>query len=198
MGPLGIRVLPIPGNHDARDALRAAFPDIARQVSGPFIQYVVDDYPVRLIALDTLQDGQVGGRICPARLQWLAEQLDKSQRPTVLFMHHPPFDYGMEENEDMHCDGADAMARIVSRHSQILAILCGHLHRSTMLRWAGTVACTVPATAPALEIKLDGGHPAGWIDTPPMVGLHLWRAGADLISHIVAVDEPERFTPFAK
>ena len=45
------------------------------------------------------------------------------------------------------------------------------------------------ATAPVLQLDLGGGHPQGWIDTPPMVGLHLWREGEGLVTHVVAVDE---------
>lgn len=198
LAPLGMPVLPIPGNHDARVPMCAAFPDVARRLDQPFVQYVVDEYPVRLIALDTLEDGRIGGRMCAERLAWIERVLAGSARPTVLFMHHPPFDYGAAPNDDMHCDGAEAMQRIVSRHHNVLAVLCGHLHRSTMRHWGGTVVCTVPATAPMLEIKLDGGHPGGWIDSPPMVGLHLWREGDGLVSHIVAVDERERYSPFVQ
>jgi 3',5'-cyclic AMP phosphodiesterase CpdA len=196
LAPLGIPVLPIPGNHDARVPLRAAFPDIAHRLDAGFIQYVVDEYAVRLVALDTLEEGRIGGRMCLERLAWIKRALADSARPTVLFMHHPPFDSGAAANADMRCEGAEALERIVGQHHNVLAVLCGHLHRSTMRRWAGTVVCTVPATAPTLEFKLDGGHPGGWIDSPPMVGLHLWREGDGLISHVIAVDERERYSPF--
>src|SRR5688572_8890470 len=58
LAPLAMPVYLIPGNHDARGALRDAFPDHAylRQ-SEEFIQYAIDSYPLRIIALDTLIPG---------------------------------------------------------------------------------------------------------------------------------------------
>jgi 3',5'-cyclic-AMP phosphodiesterase len=51
----------IPGNHDERDALRAAFADHAYLPRSGFIQYAIDDWPVRLIALDTIVPREGGG-----------------------------------------------------------------------------------------------------------------------------------------
>src|SRR5262249_56775162 len=85
------------GTPDERGALAAAFPDHAYLPrDGRFMQYVVEGHPVRLIALDTLVPGQVGGRLCAERLGWLAARLEEAPaRPTVVFMHHPPFTTGI-------------------------------------------------------------------------------------------------------
>ncbi len=62
----------MPGNHDARDALRAEFTDHRYlHDSGPFIQYVVDLGALRIIALDSLIDGASAGTLCDERLGWL-------------------------------------------------------------------------------------------------------------------------------
>ena len=53
----------VPGDAGAQNTSR---------VDTRFVQYVVDDYPVRLIALDTLDDGRIGGRLCAERLAWIA------------------------------------------------------------------------------------------------------------------------------
>jgi Icc protein len=190
LAQLDMPVLPIPGNHDARGPLRDAFPGLWDRAPGEYVQYVVEDYPLRLVALDTLVTGQSGGRLCPARLAWIDAALAQSTRPTVLFMHHPPYEYGAAPNPDMSCEGADALARLVAAHDNVAAVLCGHLHRFTLTPWAGTVAFTAPATAPQLELNLHGRHPKGWLDGSPMVGLHLWRGAAGLVSHVMAADEP--------
>ena len=54
LAPLPMPVYLIPGNHDARDPLRAAFPDHAYLPKDGFLQYTIEDHPLRLIALDTL------------------------------------------------------------------------------------------------------------------------------------------------
>jgi len=196
LAPLSMPVLPIPGNHDARAPMLAAFPDIARRLTTPFVQYVVDNYPLRLVALDTMDEGRIGGLLCAARIAWIEQALAASPRPTIVFMHHPPFDAGIAANADLHCKGADALARVLARHEHVQAVLCGHLHRSIARRWAGTIVAIGAATAPTLEMKLDGRGPDGWVDSPPMISLHLWREGDGLVSHVMAVDERARYAAF--
>ena len=96
-GRLPMPVFAIPGNHDSRAALREAFADEGYlPETGAFLHYAVDRYPLRLIGLDTVIAGEVGGRACPARLRWLEERLSEQPgRPTVIFMHHPPFATGI-------------------------------------------------------------------------------------------------------
>src|SRR5262249_42359752 len=72
LGTLQIPWALLPGNHDERANLRQAFaaqPYLPR--TGEFLHYVVEDLPLRLIALDTVIPGEAGGRLCQARLDWL-------------------------------------------------------------------------------------------------------------------------------
>jgi hypothetical protein len=79
------------------------------------------------------------------------------------------------------------MGAVVKRHDNIERILCGHLHRATAMRWNGTISASVPATAPEVALTIDGRGLHGWYPAPPHVGLHLWRPGVGLISHVAAV-----------
>src|SRR2546422_10702180 len=93
LAPLPMPVYFIPGNHDERGALRAAFPEHAylRQWD-PFVQYAIDDWPLRIVAIDTVIAGEDGGRLDDERLAWLEKTLYlKRDKPTLLIMHHPPF-----------------------------------------------------------------------------------------------------------
>src|SRR5512147_1866781 len=87
--PLSMPIYLIPGNHDARDALRGVFADHHYLPADGFLQYVIDDGPLRLIALDTLTPGAPHGELCATRLGWLEARLAESARPTIIFMHHP-------------------------------------------------------------------------------------------------------------
>ncbi|NJO33526.1 MAG: sigma 54-interacting transcriptional regulator [Rhodospirillales bacterium] len=59
LAPLAMPVHLIPGNHDLRGPLRAAFADHRYLQEGDFLQYVVEHGPLRLIALDTLNPRSV-------------------------------------------------------------------------------------------------------------------------------------------
>lgn len=193
LAPLPMPVLPIPGNHDVPGAMGDAFPDIARRLDTRFFQYTFDDLPVRLVAIDTTEPARTGGILCAERLAWIDATLGASGKPTVLFMHHPPIDGGAAANPDMRCEYGEQLRDVVAKHPHVEAVLCGHLHRAIVRRWAGTIVAVAPATAPALEFRADGSSPVHWADTPPMVALHVWRDAGELVSHVVAADEPSSF-----
>lgn len=197
LAPLPMPVLPIPGNHDLRETLREAFPEIAQRLATPFFQYVIEDFPLRMVAVDSTEPGRIGGLLCNERLAWIDATLGASTRPTLLFMHHPPFDAGAAPNRHMRCENGERLAQIVARHPQVAAVLCGHLHRPIVRRFGGTIAATAPATAPALEFRADGSSPVHWVDTPPMLALHVWRAGTELVTHAIAADEAARYHALA-
>lgn len=185
LAPLAMPVYLVPGNHDDREALVAAFPDHAYLPRQGFLQYAVEGLPVRLLVLDTLIPGEPGGRICDERRAWLAARLAEApDRPTALVMHHPPFATGLAYMDEMGLDGADALAEVVRRHPQVERVLCGHLHRPIQTRWAGTVASTAPSTAHQVTLDLREDGPLAFSMEPPACQLHLWRAGAGLVSHL--------------
>src|SRR5437763_3087300 len=71
------------GNHDSREAFRAAFPETAVDVNG-FVQYAVELAGVRLVMCDTVEQGREGGAFCTSRASWLRETLDAEPRtPTI-------------------------------------------------------------------------------------------------------------------
>jgi len=178
----------VPGNHDHREHMRSAFADHAYLPRQGFLHYTVEDRAIRLIGLDTLDQGKIGGLMCDERTAWLAARLaEQPQRPTLLFMHHPVHDTGIIEMDRIRCDGAKRMGAVVKRYDNIERILCGHLHRATQMRWCGTISASTPATAPEVALTIDGRGLHGWRPAPPHVGLHLWHPGVGLISHVVAV-----------
>src|SRR5947207_1800994 len=64
LAPLQMPVFVIPGNHDAREPLREAFRGDGYLPAEGYLQYTVEDYPLRLVALDTVIAGQHGGMLC--------------------------------------------------------------------------------------------------------------------------------------
>lgn len=180
----------IPGNHDAREALRAAFAGDGYLPPGGFLDYTVDTYPVRIVALDTLADSGHHGQLRPEQLTWLEAALAaRPECPTIVLMHHPPFATGIEFMDRYALAEAGAFAEIIGRHQQIERILCGHLHRAIDRRFAGTVAGTAPGTAHQFRLDVNPRAPLRLMFEPPGYQLHLWRDGAGLVTHTVPIGD---------
>src|SRR5207237_9481603 len=116
LAPLRMPVYIIPGNHDAREPLRAAFGADGYLSGDGFIQYAIEDYPLRLVALDTLVAGKHHGELCAERLDWLDHALAAApDRPTIVMMHHPPFVLGIDYMDKYGLDNSDAFASVIRR-----------------------------------------------------------------------------------
>ena len=184
LSPLPMPIYVIPGNHDSREDLRAAFADQIYMPKDGFIHYAVNEGAARLLMLDTLIPGRDSGELCDTRLRWLSARLaEEPDQPTVIVMHHPPFPTGVANLDDLGLAGAEGLARLLDRHTQVVRILCGHLHRSIQVRWHGVLASVCPSTAHqvALGMKLD--DPLCYIMEPPGFQLHIWKPDKDLVSH---------------
>ena len=88
-------VWPSVGNHDVRDNFHAQFPGF--DDGNGFVQYAIDLPAVRLVTIDTLEEGRHGGAFCDARAAWLDAELGRdTAKPTYIVMHHPPVESGIE------------------------------------------------------------------------------------------------------
>ena len=94
LADLAFPVFPLMGNHDSRAPFLELFPEVPN-VEG-FIQYAIEDWPLRILVLDTLEVGRHGGGFCEIRAEWLRERLDEApDRPTLIALHHPPIATGI-------------------------------------------------------------------------------------------------------
>jgi len=187
----------LPGNHDDRDGMRRAFPAAEYlPAQGDFLQYVIEDHPLRIIVLDSLDPGHGHGRLCSARLDWLAAALAaRPDAPTLVALHHPPFVTGITFMDRLGLiEGAERFRAIIAEHRQVERVLCGHLHRSITVRWAGTVAATCPSPAHQVALDLTDSQPGFQLE-PPGFLLHLWQGGA-LVSHLVPLGDYGPIYPF--
>ena len=182
--PLRIPLYVIPGNHDRRDVFREAFADQWYLPAYGPLQYAIEEYPVRLIALDTMNDGEAGGIMDEERLAWLDGKLAQApNRPTLIFMHHPPFRTGIRALDALGFRGADEFGAIIRRNPQIERIICGHIHRAIEMRWNGTTICTALSTAHQFALELRSLHPLGIVLEPPGFALHIWGEGQMATHH---------------
>lgn len=197
IAPLKAPVFLLPGNHDGREPIRQGFPTHRYLPREGFLNYVLEDWPVRLVAVDTLIPGEGGGEVCDERLAWLDRTLAAApKRPTAVMMHHPPFRTGISFMDGHGLKNADKFAAVIARHPQVERIVAGHLHRSIQCRVGGTVATTCPSPAHQIALDLNHGAPLGFAMEPPGYQIHVWYEGTGLVTHTVAIGAFDGPYPF--
>lgn len=197
IAPLDMPIFVIPGNHDERGALREAFADHDYLPSGgEFLHYTVEDYPLRLICLDTTVPGEPGGLMCAERLAWLDARLGEDRRPTAIFMHHPPFLTGIRNMDAQNCRNGAALGELLTRHPQVVRLLCGHVHRAIQLHWYGVTASIAPSPSHSVAYDLRDDAPHELVLEPPACEIHHWREDTGLISHLTFIGADDRRYPF--
>ncbi len=182
------------GNHDQRENFSAWYPEIP--VVDGFVQYEVDGGSLRLLFLDTLEEGRHGGAFCDTRARWLRTRLAEApDKPTLIIMHHPPVEVGVEwMNTDPDEPWVARFSDAVAGHNQVIGALCGHLHRPITVAWRGKTVSVCASTAPQVALDLnaiDPDKPDGRpmiIADPPAFALHRWN-GRELVSHFDTAED---------
>ena len=175
-------VFVIPGNHDAREPLRAAFGGDGYLPRDGFLQYAVEDYPLRLVALDTLVPGEGGGELCAERLAWLDAHAGRSAgaadagddaSSAVRDRHRSTWTRRGLRRAAERFAAVDRAA--IRRSSASCAAIC--IARSTAASPARSPAPrrarrirSVSTSAPSAPLRFKF--------EPPGYQLHLWRDGA--------------------
>jgi 3',5'-cyclic-AMP phosphodiesterase len=160
----------LPGNKDDRANLRGAF--FARDYPiSQFIDYSVEDFPVRLIALDTLKPGGNRGEFRPEQARRLIELIDAEPgKPIAVFAHHPPFELTVGPDR-FHFERPESMARLreaLQHGERIIAVFSGHVHRAATGRIGRIPASVVPCVATTLR---KGEYPSP-MKSRPVYHLH--------------------------
>lgn len=182
-GELGLPLHVLPGNHDDRAILRRHF-DVGGEGAEP-IQYAVELDGLRVLMLDTTIPGEDAGALGRSRLDWIVGALGaRPEIPTLLAMHHPPFLTGVRDMDRLALAAADrdAVAELVSGHSQVRGVIAGHVHRAIAAAVGGRPAMTTPSTY--CQLQLDFTTPRLEM-VPEPIGFALHTLVEDrLVSHV--------------
>lgn len=167
-----LQTLPMPyyglmGNHDYRAPYRAEFPDAPRDGDG-FVQTVLRRAEGHFVLLDTLSEGENGGRYCERRLAWLAAQLEAAgDAPVYLFMHHPPFPIGIPCLDRIALLEPERIAALLARHANIRHLFFGHVHRPVCGSWRGIPFSTMRGLNHQVPFDLHTIEPVPKSHEPP-------------------------------
>jgi 3',5'-cyclic-AMP phosphodiesterase len=196
LAPLTTPILAVPGNHDKREAMHAAFASEGYLPERGFLHYAVERGPLRFVGLDTVVPGQGGGALCAERLAWLDATLASDPDvPTLILMHHPPFLTGIAHMDRIGLEGRDGFADVMRRHAHVEAVLCGHVHRVIRATVGGRAAMIGPSPAHQVALDLRPEGPSAFMLEPPGFMLHRWAEG-QLVSHLVVLGQYPGPFPF--
>lgn len=178
-----------PGNRDDRENLRHSLARWVPASDSGALDYAVDGFPVRLIAVDTTTSTSNKGDFTPERARSLTALIEaESQRPIAIFMHHPPFTVTVGP-DPLNFVTAEAMAnlqRTLERSGRVIAVFCGHVHRSTCGRIGDIPVMVAPCTATSLR---KGDYPPQ-MQSRPVYHLHRLNSARELVTEarIVAAE----------
>ena len=157
----------VPGNRDHREHLREALAGGPCRATDPrFLDYSIEDFPVRLLAVDTVTTASNKGEFCDERVGRLVERIDADPtKPIAAFMHHPPFvvTVGPDPLSFTSPAALHRLQQALQHSGRVIAVFCGHVHRSTG-GWIGPIrAMVAPCTATTLR---KGDFPPHLRDRP--------------------------------
>ena len=190
----------IPGNHDSRELMREAFPLAGyASASGPLNQKIGLG-ELDLVLLDSSVPGKPHGELDASTLEWLDTTLAScTDRPALLFLHHPPFRTGIWHMDRQILINAGDFAPIVRRHPRVQLVAAGHVHRTALTMFAGVPATICPAPNHAVDLDLEQLREPSFRVEPPAFHLHAWFPGegfGHLVTHQVPIGNFDGPHPF--
>lgn len=178
------------GNKDDRANLRAVFPDAEYlDAASPFIDYAVEDFPLRLIMLDTLSPGHNRGDFCAERIRRLSEMTDaEDSRPIVVFTHHPAFEVsvGPDPIHFHDLDAMNALRQALRQSGRVAGIFSGHVHRAANGDVEG-----IPATVmSAVSTNLRKGEYPPHMTARPVYQVHRFAPDGQFVTETRIAGKP--------
>jgi 3',5'-cyclic-AMP phosphodiesterase len=193
LAPLEIPIAVVPGNHDARALVRAAFP--AQPYANPSgaLDLLLALGPLDLVLLDSSVPDAPYGQLAHLSLQWLDAALSASMtRPALLFLHHPPFVTGIAHMDRQNLRNAADLGATLKHHPRTRLIAAGHVHRAISTLFAGIATTVCPAPNHAVALDLSERWPPALKLEPPAFHLHAWFDGpgyGEVVTHLIPIGD---------
>lgn len=187
----------LPGNHDLRSSLLEVFPETP-SFDG-YVQSALETFALRILLLDTVEEGRHAGAFDGGRAAWLERVLAAAPgQPTLLVMHHPPVPIGIDWMSASQAEPwTHDLTAVVAKAPQVVGAIAGHVHRPIVTPWAGTLLRVCPAVAPQLALNLSPINPARpdgralLVSEPPGFAVHHWTPAGGLTTHFATVGPAE-------
>lgn len=173
ISPLDMPVYVIPGNHDDPHMMATAFSATPHfPVTDQTCQYAIEDFPFRILALNSHSPGTELPELGEQRLDWLRGQLEKSGKSALIALHHPPMQTGIELIDMGGTDWFQGLESVLAKHTQVKLVVCGHCHVDLYGHIGQTPVYMAPATSHQLVATRGLTVAPASINRPAAVTLH--------------------------
>ena len=132
----------LPGNHDCISTMRQV---LNRTPVSPLKAFVRGGWNFLLI--NSSVPGCVHGQLSPETLDWLDFQLGLSSYPTVIALHHPPFQVNSDWLDTSTLQNPEELFAVLDRHPQVKLVLFGHIHQEFHRQHHGIHYLGTPSTS---------------------------------------------------
>ncbi|KAA9133077.1 hypothetical protein F3N42_01565 [Marinihelvus fidelis] len=156
VSPLEMPVYVLPGNHDEPEMMASllshttCFP-----VSDDTFQYAVEINGFRMLALNSHAGGSELPELDGEHLDWLKNELPRSDAPTLLAIHHPPMQTGIEFIDMGGSAWYQGLKTVLEGEHNVRLIICGHCHTDLVGRIANVPVYMSGAIAHQLVAARD-------------------------------------------
>lgn len=138
----------VPGNHDQLLLMeRFLCSDLIRS------DKVVQQGDWNFILLNSQVDGKVYGELSADSLDWLDQQLQRTQQPTLIALHHPPCLIGSEWMDQIGLRNPEELFAVIDRYDHVKLVLFGHIHQEFEVARAGVSYLGCPSTCVQFKPK---------------------------------------------
>ena len=125
MGPFGVPVFCLPGNHDDPQLMAEVLAENPFQVCG---NTTIEGWA--LVFLNTFVSGDDGGALGAAALAALDEMLAACPNHHALIcMHHQPLPMGSSWPDGVGLRDAEQFLACIARHDHLRGVIWGHVHQ---------------------------------------------------------------------
>lgn len=135
-------ILWLPGNHDWQPIMHQTLSQKGLSLAK---QLISDHW--QLILLDTQVPEKPYGYLEPEQLDFLACSLSEyPQKHTLILMHHQSCSIGCNWLDQHNLKNAEAFHKVITPHSQVKAVLFGHIHQNFEYQTAQLAYIASPST----------------------------------------------------
>ncbi|MGY0019441.1 metallophosphoesterase [Streptomyces sp. cg35] len=163
-----VPVLTCPGNHDSRVPYRKAL--LREPAAGGPVNRAHRVGGAAVLMCDSSIPGADEGALDEETYAWIEEELDAldGETPVLIAFHHPPVALHHPLPDRYQLARPDALAHLLERRPEIVAVITGHAHSPAATTFAGRPLVVGPGVTWTLRLPWEGEQVA---DREAPVGL---------------------------